>query len=94
MKHRLNNASPEAPINSTKSDLKFFSRIYQTPDQFDTINWKKISPKEMAIIKAALSQADKLRSAAWDPGAAYLSGVADVLSTLHKSPRGRVFRKK
>jgi hypothetical protein len=46
--------------------------------------WNSITKKEKAVISDALVKADKFRSAAWDPGAAYVSGVIDALNIFHK----------
>jgi hypothetical protein len=71
-------------------DLHLLTSVYESIGLVHPDNWKKITPKEVALIKAALVRADKLRTAAWDPGAAYMSGVMDMIISLRPSSSSKL----
>lgn len=69
-----------------KHDFNVVARVYDSVGLRVPLDLQKASAAELAIIRAALAQADKARSAAWDPGAAYMSGVLDVLLAVRSQP--------
>lgn len=82
MKNRTRSSSA-LPSKSTKHDFNILSSLTDSLGLSASFGLKKISTSELNIIRNALAQADKVRVAAWDPGAAYMSGVIDVITAMH-----------
>jgi hypothetical protein len=83
-------SSPRSSKRNANFDLHLLTSVYESIGLVHPDNWKKITPQEVALIKLALQRAEKLRSAAWDPGAAYMSGVIDMIFSLRSNPTSEV----
>ena len=78
-------SSPRSSKTNAHFDLHLLTSVYDSIGLVHPDNWKKITPQEIMLIKTALARAEKLRTAAWDPGAAYMSGVIDMIFSLRSS---------
>lgn len=78
-------SNPRSSRPNANFDLHLLTSVYESIGLVHADNWKKITPQELALIKKALLRAEQLRTAAWDPGAAYMSGVVDMLFSLRNN---------
>lgn len=76
---------PRSSKANAHFDLHLLTSVYDSIGLVHPDSWKKITPQEIMLIKTALARAEKVRTAAWDPGAAYMSGVVDMIFSLRNS---------